>query len=216
MHSHQTKKQSMRIDIVIPKDTYRPLKRLKLIYDKTDALFRHISSQVSLPCTMGCDLCCNETVFLSELEWWAIAAYIKTNNLYNLLTRSFKRAENIYSAYKPIIDSLDTIPDDPTDATWQSMKKMNYRCPFLEDGACQVYPQRELMGRIYGAGFIQPKRLYGCDKTHQRYIEVSEKGKKIPPLINVLQFKQEISLLPYGNHTQLMVHFLMNNVSRIS
>jgi uncharacterized protein len=93
--------------------------KLQEVLRTTDALFDHAAGFAA--CAKGCGHCCHVSVPIADFEARYIADYIKTEPV--ALKRSIRHDLAEFSEKTP--------------------------CPFLQDGACSIYPVRPLTCRLH-------------------------------------------------------------------
>lgn len=86
------------------------------------------SQKPFIKCHRGCSYCCTEGEFpMSELEFIGMMLYYDT------------LSEELKEIIKKNIDELLSQP-----------RQKFYKCPFLVDSACSVYPMRSILCRTFG------------------------------------------------------------------
>lgn len=118
------------------------------------------TATLDLPCHRGCSMCCTESVFMTPLEFFYAWDYLQRTATNERLTAIVTRGLDLYDEHHVVIDALDGERTDEHDALAASLK---FVCPLLgDDGACEVYPQRELVARLFGSSFNEDGGVYGC------------------------------------------------------
>ncbi len=138
--------------------------RLMAIYDDIDARNARNTAGLDLPCHRGCSACCEESVFVSPLEFFAAWQWAQEHLDDDVRDRIVSEALAIYRAQKAAIDALSG-PRPEGEADHTSIARSNrFRCPLLSDeGVCQIYPAREVYARLFGCSFNDERGVYGCD-----------------------------------------------------
>lgn len=149
------------------------------ILGSLDQLYRAIDAEVAeqtagqgLPCKMGCDACCHQSVFLSAPEFLRVAAEL-------LATRSIEERRRVVSEMRALAsrfsDELEQLEQFPPGAERDEVAaRVAFRCPLLgSDGRCTIYPARELNARTFGATWDHRRaEPYGCPLTVARVLEL--------------------------------------------
>ena len=140
---------------------YAPvLESLRRFYFEADAA---LESDVDLPCHKGCDACCHESVFVSAPEMMLIIEYLHTQDRLTSVTEAMLRIAESFEEDFELLELLE--PGAERD---EVAARIKFRCPMLgDDGACTVYPVRELNGRSFGRSY-DGDTPYGCELTHER------------------------------------------------
>ncbi len=133
---------------------------LRALYAHVDERNAANTSDLDLPCHRGCSHCCKESVFMTPLEFFYAWDWLQTNASDELLGRVVERGLALYEEHKTLIEALEGEHTPEHDAIAARLK---FICPMLgDDGACEVYPGRELYARLFGASFNEDGGVYGC------------------------------------------------------
>jgi Fe-S-cluster containining protein len=139
------------------------LQQLQALYAEVDARNQKNTAGLDLPCHRGCDMCCHESVFLTPLEFFAAWDYAQTHLDSDTRDAIVARGLQLYQEHRTLIDAFDVPPPPGEPDHYLLAKKLKFTCPLLgSDGACQVYPARELLARLFGCSFNDRGGVYGC------------------------------------------------------
>ncbi len=114
-----------------------------------------------ITCRQGCTDCCHHLFQITEVE----AAYV-SRAVKELPAAQRERIEQRARKYVRDRDALLAERESPD--AWGSLPPpgMRLACPALENGACQIYPNRPLICRKYGIPLYnpaKPDRLFACE-----------------------------------------------------
>jgi len=139
------------------------LVQLKQLYLAVDSQVQRSTQGLDLPCHKGCDGCCHESVFITPLEFCAVWDYVQREKTPTQISSIINKGISIYSEYKEMIVALGEPPEEGERDHFRIAEKIKFTCPLLsDDGACSVYPVRELYARLFGASFNDTGGIYGC------------------------------------------------------
>ncbi len=137
--------------------------QLTSLYADVDRRNGTNTSTLDLPCRQGCDACCHESVFLTPLEFFAVWDYVQRHLGDATRQGIIERGLAIYEQESERILALEGPPPPGETDHFAIARQLRFRCPLLgEDGACQVYPARELYARLFGCSFNAEGGVYGC------------------------------------------------------
>lgn len=137
--------------------------QLQALYTEVDARNAKNTADLDLPCHRGCDMCCHESVFLTPLEFYYMWDWAQTHLTDAVRQSMIERALVLYTQFEASILALDIPPADGAKDHFAIAQKIRFTCPMLSDeGACQVYPVRELLARLFGCSFNDQSGIYGC------------------------------------------------------
>lgn len=132
-------------------------------------------------CKQGCSGCCDSATAVFDVtatEWELIRGYIRDHWLPVRQQRFRKRFQQEHRPRLLTYRLLQAIWhfEPVADRIW---RRHNYRCPFLEDGACSIYPVRPLACRMYGFfGLLHRLKrhpsIYGCRLQADHFEQVQE------------------------------------------
>jgi Fe-S-cluster containining protein len=95
-------------------------------------------------CSKGCHWCCHQAVFAVTHEWLYIREYI-ASSLPEGISDVFSERAKTKSKRTLALPAKELL-------------KFKDPCPFLDDGACSVYPARPMACRIYLSSSVQSCR----------------------------------------------------------
>jgi Fe-S-cluster containining protein len=159
-----------RLDLGVPGlDLPAALRELERVYRDLDATLAQSTATLPLPCRRGCDACCHQAVFLTQLEWWLVVDHAQRELSPAEWEAAVGQGLRIYAQHRALFDALDEPPPEGAPDHWEVARRLAYRCPLLGPaGACSVYPARELLARLYGGTWGRKAgELYACDLVHQ-------------------------------------------------
>jgi Fe-S-cluster containining protein len=167
-----------------------------------DARIEATTKNLNLPCHRGCDACCRESVFITTLEflylWDQVQKTFDEHTFQEVIVRSLA----LYEKHREIIEAIEEAHDDPIKRTHWAMQ-LKFDCPFLSiEGACRVYPVRELYGRLFGCSFNSQGGVYGCSLSgkHLANQEVT--------LVSVDAWSRVLQRLPLTHMRQVYPYFI--------
>ena len=139
------------------------LRQLQLLYDEVDARNAHNTKNLDLPCHRGCSMCCHESVFLTPLEFLAAWDYAQTHLSDPTIDAIVQEGLRLYEHHQARIEAMDAPPPQGHKDHFALARDLKFTCPLLsKDGACQVYPARELLARLFGCSLNEHLGIYGC------------------------------------------------------
>lgn len=137
--------------------------KLLALYAEVDARNAINTKALDLPCHRGCDMCCHESVFITPLEFFCAWDWLQDHIDDASRCRMIDDGLSIYKTNQHLIEALDAPPPDGARDHFAIAKQLRFRCPLLgADGACQIYPVRELLARLFGCSFEDDSSIYGC------------------------------------------------------
>jgi Fe-S-cluster containining protein len=137
--------------------------KLADIYREVDARNAANTKGLDLPCHRGCDMCCHESVFLTPLEFFYVWDWAQQNLEQGTLKAIVQEGLALYSTHRERIDAFEHPPPEGQRDHFSIAKDLKFTCPLLgPDGACRVYPVRELLARLFGCSFNEDSGIYGC------------------------------------------------------
>ncbi len=179
------------------------LTALMNIYADVDALNAKNTRGLDLPCHRGCDACCHESVFLTPLEFYCVWDWVQTH--LDDATRSdmVTRGLALYAANRALIEALDEPPPAGERDHWRLAQELRFTCPLLgQDGACRVYPARELYARLFGCSFNAEGGIYGCNLVGAHL------AGKVVTLLPVRGTARRLNDLPLTHKRQVYPYYL--------
>ena len=137
--------------------------RLDALHADVDARNAVNTSNLALPCKRGCSDCCHESVFLTPLEFYRIWDWAQANLTDALRAQIIDDGLAVYDMHRDLIEALNRPAEEGAPSHNVLAAQLKFRCPILSrDGACSVYPVRELLGRLFGSSFNSDGGIYGC------------------------------------------------------
>lgn len=144
-------------------DLHDAFAKLAEIYRDVDARNVANTRDLNLPCHRGCDMCCHESVFLTPLEFFYVWDWAQQNLSADVLNEVVQRGLQLYEANRASIEAFEAPPPPGQADHFSIAKDLKFTCPLLgPDGACRVYPVRELLARLFGCSFNDESGVYGC------------------------------------------------------
>ncbi|MCP4499221.1 MAG: hypothetical protein GY822_04540 [Deltaproteobacteria bacterium] len=175
----------------------RAFSRLKMLYDEVDERNERNTAALNLPCHAGCSSCCEDAVFVTPLEFYALWNHCQKTLSDDVRIQMVRRAQQIYRVNRKVISQLGATLE-PGENHVQTARQLRFSCPILDDhGVCQAYAYRELAGRLFGASFNEEHGIYGCDDVGDHLA-----GKEIT-LIQAESTSRRLSSLPLTQHSQV-------------
>ena len=144
------------------------LDNLRALYDEIDREVAGGSDGLDLPCKLGCDSCCHESVFLSAPEFLLVAHHLLgrwSKEERHALVEEMRRLAERFEDELELLEVLS--PGAERD---EVAARVKFRCPFLSaNGGCGIYPARELNARTFGLTWDGRRgHPFGCELTHER------------------------------------------------
>jgi hypothetical protein len=161
------------------------------------------TAELNLPCHNGCDACCHESVFLTPLELFCVWDWVQENYSDRERSEMVRRGLEIYEANRAAILALDEPPPAGERDHFSIARSLRFRCPLLgDDGACLVYPVRELYARLFGSSFSGDGAVYGCHRVGQAL-----SGEEVT-LLRVDRVAERLDALPLTSKRQVYPYYL--------
>lgn len=141
------------------------LERLKSFYQQVDRELSDGAAGLELPCRMGCDACCHESVFVSAPEVLLVAEELLATRTRPELEVLVEQMRELARQFEDELELLETIP--PGSERDEVAARVRFRCPLLSgEGTCSVYGSRELNARTFGQSWDTARdEPYGCTLT---------------------------------------------------
>lgn len=175
---------------------------LRALYADVDARNEANTRGLNLPCQKGCDACCHESVFLTPLEFMVAWDWAQANLDATARDAIVDRGLALYAENKHLIDALDEPPPPGHADHFEIAQQIKFRCPMLSaDGACQVYPVRELYARMFGCSFNDAGGLYACG-----WVAAHLAGQTVT-LMQVRPTAKRLNALPLTHKRQVYPHY---------
>lgn len=139
------------------------LQALDALYAEVDQRIAHTTGHLALPCHRGCDMCCHESVFLTPLEFLGAWDYVQRELPNSARQNIVRRGLALYAQHRDLIEAFNGPPPPGEPDHLRIAQRLKFTCPLLgADGACSVYPRRELYARLFGCSFNDAGGIYGC------------------------------------------------------
>ena len=154
--------------------------RIYSVYAQIDDEVARTTKDLNLPCHRGCDACCHESVFLSAPEFLVVCDHLFESFSAQALRSVVEQMCAVALEYEDELELLDQIDSGPERD--EVAARVKFKCPLLStEGACRIYPARELNGRTFGHAWDSSGgQAYGCSLTrdHLRIVD-NPQGKLI-------------------------------------
>ncbi|MBI3179868.1 MAG: hypothetical protein HYZ27_09425 [Deltaproteobacteria bacterium] len=176
---------------------------LMKIYADVDARNAKNTPGLDLPCHRGCDACCHESVFLTPLEFYCVWDWVQTH--LDDATRSavVERGLELFEKNRALIEALEGPPPAGERDHLRVAQQLRFTCPLLgPDGACRVYPVREIYARLFGCSFNDEGGIYGC------HIVAGHLAGKVVTLLPVRGTARRLNDLPLTHKRQVYPYYL--------
>lgn len=184
-------------------DLEAALAELKALYDHVDGRNKALTSDLDLPCHRGCSACCHESVFLTPLEFYGAWHHLQQTADDETFARVVADGLRLYREHKDRIDAFDRPPPEGHDDHTHLHKELAFRCPLLDDdGACRVYPWREMLARLFGCSFNDAGGVYGCHLSGEHL------GGRELTLLRARPVMQLVHELPLTDRQQVWPHYI--------
>lgn len=151
--------ESVEAEIRVATGRVRVVGLLPAVRSLTDAVVRAAIGQAEregreISCRKGCGACCRQPVPVAQAEAVALAelvAALPAGRQAAVRERFADGLERLAAA--GLLDAVRQLPEMPDDAERREVGLAHFRqgvpCPFLEDEACSIHPQRPLACREY-------------------------------------------------------------------
>ncbi len=140
------------------------LTALRALYADVDARNQRHTAGLDLPCHRGCSACCRDSVFLTPLEFLGAWDHVQQHWSAAAREAAIDRGLAAYRTHRAVIDACLRPPPPGERDHFSVVRDLRFDCPLLDDdGACGVYPMREMFGRLFGCSFNDDGGVYGCD-----------------------------------------------------
>jgi hypothetical protein len=180
-------------------DLASALRALRTQYDDIDARNAKNTASLDLPCHRGCSMCCEDSVLLTWLEFYAVWDHLQRTCDDATLARIIADGLALYEKHRALIESL-TRREETAGARLIEVK---YRCPILDDaGACRAYEWRETSARLFGASFNDDGGVYGC------HLVGAHLADKLVTLVRARPAAERVHSLPLGGRQQIYPFYI--------
>lgn len=176
---------------------------LSALYAEVDARNEKNTRDLALPCHRGCSMCCHESVFLTGLEFFYAWHHVQTQLDAATRTQIVSRGLALYETHRAPIEALEgPIPPGERDH-FSIAKNIRFACPMLTaEGACGIYPARELLARLFGCSFNDEGGVYGC------HIVGDHLAGKTVTLTRARPLAQRLAQLPLTEKRQVYPYWI--------
>jgi Fe-S-cluster containining protein len=173
------------------------------LYLEVERRNRTHTAELELPCQNGCDACCCESVFLTRLELFFVWDWVQEHYSDRERSEMVRRGLGIFEANRELILALDEPPPAGERDHFSIARALRFRCPLLgDDGACLVYPVRELYARLFGSSFSGDGAVYGCHRVGEALA-----GKEVT-LLRVDRVAEQLDGLPLTGKRQVYPYYI--------
>jgi Fe-S-cluster containining protein len=174
------------------------LARLDALYADLDRRNERNTKDLDLPCHQGCSMCCHESVFLTQLEFFAAWDYLQRTADDETLARVVDDALALHEEHRALIEAFDRPPPAGAADHTGLHQQLSFRCPLLDDdGGCRVYPRREMLARVFGCSFNEDGGIYGCHLVGEHL------GGKTVTLVRARPMARLVHELPLATRQQV-------------
>ncbi|MCB9637385.1 MAG: hypothetical protein H6728_10395 [Myxococcales bacterium] len=161
--------------------------QIESIYSSVDMVLGAVSRGLDLPCMRGCSACCRQSVFLTPIEFLYGWDWAQKHLSHDALDDIVSRGLSLYQQHQELIEALEEASHQQRDA-FSVARLLRFDCPYLgEDGACRIYPARELLGRLFGASLLEDGALYACSMIEEHLRDIPIAFPRAPQLARALQ-----------------------------
>lgn len=175
--------------------------QLLALYEEIEIKNARLTPALDLPCHRGCDACCHESVFITPLEFFVVWDWAQTHLSTAKRTEIVAAGIDLYHRNRKVIDALNQ-PSAGADH-FQLARTLRFRCPLLgSDGACRVYPVRELYARLFGCSFNDAGGVYGC------HLVGAHLAGKTVSMLKVRPYALRLDALPLTHKRQVYPYYL--------
>lgn len=177
--------------------------QLQSLYDEVDARNEKNTRDLDLPCHRGCSMCCHESVFLTGLEFFYAWHHVQTQLSATARTEIVTRGLQLYRQLEPLLLALEQPPPPGERDHLSVARQIRFACPMLSpEGACRIYPARELLARLFGCSFNDEGGVYGCDIVGRHL------GTKKVTLMRARPTTQRLNVLPLTEKRQVYPYWI--------
>src|SRR4051812_559950 len=145
-------------------DLAAALGALVAIYADVDARNARNTASLGLPCKRGCSACCEESVLLTPLEFYAVWNHLQISCDDETLAHIIDDGLALHERHRAAIDAIERPPPQGHADHTSLLRDVRFRCPILDDaGECRAYAVREIKSRLFGCSFNDDGGVYGCN-----------------------------------------------------
>lgn len=141
---------------------------MKTLYHEVDAAIAASPGTAQAPCRSGCDACCREAVFVSAPEFVYVVAWLRRR--WPVADREALHRVMAHWAHR-FADEIECLAElRPGAERDEVAARIRFACPLLsDDGACRIYPVRELNARSFGRSWDEKRGApYACGEATER------------------------------------------------
>lgn len=184
-------------------DLRAALARLKALYADVDERNARNTRDLAMPCGRGCDGCCHESVFLTPLEFYGAWDLLQRAYDDDTLDYVVEEGLRIYAEHREVIEALSGPPAEGAVDHTALARNLRFRCPMLgADGACLVYPMREMLARLFGCSFNDDGGIYGC------HMVGAHLGGQTVRLVRARPMAMRVHELPLADRQQVYPYYI--------
>ena len=133
------------------------------LYAEVDRRNEANTKDLDLPCKSGCSDCCEESVFMTPLEFYGAWNHLQNTCDDETFCKIVDEGLAIYEEKRALIEAFERPPPEGESDHVSIHMQLQFRCPLLSDaGSCRVYEAREMLGRLFGCSFNSQGGVYGC------------------------------------------------------
>ena len=179
------------------------LAALHALYADLDARTARNTASLNLPCSRGCSACCEESVLLSPLEFYAVWDHLQSTCDDAALAQIVADGLALYHLHRDVIAALNQPPPAGMTDHTALLRDVRFRCPILDAaGACRAYPAREIKGRLFGCSFNDDGGIYGC------HLVGAHLADQLVTLTRARPNANRVAALPLGTGQQLYPFYI--------
>ncbi len=171
---------------------------LAALYDQVDAVMEQTTVDLDLPCHRGCSACCRESVFLTPLEFYFAWQWAQGELTDEERDQIINKALALYDIHREVIEAFNEPPPEGEADHFLMAQELRFDCPLLDgEGACRIYPVRELLSRLFGGTFDDKGGIYGC-----QWVKNHLEGRHVT-LLTARTTAQHLHTLPLTDQRQV-------------
>jgi hypothetical protein len=175
---------------------------LAALYAEVEQRNARNTEGLGLPCHRGCSMCCHESVFLTPLEFLFAWNHAQSTLDAEVRDGIVGAGLALYQAHRQLIDQFDQPPPAGAVDHFEAASQLKFTCPLLApDGACRIYPARELLARLFGCSFNDQGGVYGC------HLVDAHLGGKTVTLMRARPTAQRLADLPLTAKRQVYPYY---------
>ena len=179
------------------------LASLRELYADVDERNERNTKDLQLPCHSGCSACCEESVFVTPLEFYGVWDHVQTHCDDATLARIVDDGLALYRRHESVLLALEQPPPEGHSDHTALVRDVAFRCPMLDGGGrCLAYPMREMLGRLFGCSFNDSGGVYGC------HLVGAHLGGKTLTLVRARPNANRVLELPLTHKQQLYPFYI--------